>query len=573
MILVGIGLWLRWPALATEGFHNEDVAGIALNADLLLNGLVPLVDNLEYKAPGTFYITALVWSVFGRTLIALQWVGVFWSIMATLGIFAVGRILYGRKAGVVAATIYVLVAPITDSIDVNYGAWMIAPYVWATASFLWAAKTGRMRWILATGILLAFAGLLKRQAAVLFPLFAFAPFIGRYLAWPDEWVGFFKPRRTLVVFGFGLAIGFSPIMAWYLIQGELSTFVGSYFFSESGWKYVQGSTSWSDRIARVGDGLLGFGMYVATPTLLAVMAIAGSVRASSCWTAPGLFLAGHLGLSFVGASLGLRFFKGYYLHVLPALVWIAAHPKGFVTQWLSRDLWFGRWKRLRSTLLVCGSLLLVSPAIIHDVGQVTSIRKRRQAARDPVAKKIGAFIQKNSKTTDQIWVWGRWAWPVYFHADRRAATYFPKSLGVFTSNLTNTWRRPSKNTAFDPRSPWPTLIKQLKRDKPVFLVLSHNERYREFKAFNKLIRDDYRPVRGFRTRGFSVYYRKGHTLTSPPLIRKRKSVKKSVKKFPPKPRRGPSIERMNLKLKKKRTGLKLKKKRTRTGGLRRTPSH
>ena len=510
--------------------------------------MLPLVDNLEYKAPGTFYITAFTWSVFGRTLVALQWVGVFWSILATLGIFVVGRLLYGQKAGLVSALIYVLVAPVTDSIDVNYGAWMIAPYVWATAAFLLAAKTGRIRWLLATGILLALAGLLKRQAAVLFPLFAIAPFAGRYVSWPEEWVGFFEPRRALAMFGLGLAMGFSPIMIWYLTQGELGTFVGSYFFSESGWKYVQGSTGWSDKLIRIGDGFLGFGMYVATPTLLAVMTVAAGVRTGTCWTARGLFLAGHIGLSFVGASLGLRFFKGYYLHVLPALVWLAAHPQGLVTQWLARDLWAGWWKKCRSLILVFLSCLLISPAVIHDVSQVQTIRKRRQAARDPIAQKIGAFIKKNSKDSDRIWVWGRWAWPVYFHADRRAATYFPKSLGVFTSNLTNTWRRPSKNTAFDPRSPWRVLIKQLKRDKPAFLVLSHNERYRSFKALNQMLRKDYRPVKGLRTRGFSVYYRKGHTLTSPAA----KTTRKALKMMPKKPKLSEKIPRSDLKAKKKR---------------------
>ncbi|MCA9539711.1 MAG: hypothetical protein KC620_12530, partial [Myxococcales bacterium] len=72
LLLAGLALWLRWPALSTEGFHNEDAAGITYNADLLLRGLVPYLDDLEWKAPGSFYLSALVWSVFGRSIVALQ---------------------------------------------------------------------------------------------------------------------------------------------------------------------------------------------------------------------------------------------------------------------------------------------------------------------------------------------------------------------------------------------------------------------------------------------------------------------------------------------------------------------
>ena len=140
--------------------------------------------------------------------------------------------------------------------------------------------------------------------------------------------------------------------------------------------------------------------------------------------------------------------------------------------------------------------------------QLQMIRKRRQSPRDAVAQKIGRHIRNHSNPDDSIWVWGRWAWPVYFHANRPIATDFPKSLGVFTTTLTNTWRPATKNTAFDPKSPWPELITQLKRDEPKFIVLSHNENYRKFNGLNRLLRQRYQPVKGLKTRGFSVYVAK-----------------------------------------------------------------
>ena len=85
-----LAVWLRSPAFGTNGFHNEDAAGITYNADLLLHGLLPLVDNFEVKAPGSFYVVAAVWSFFGRSMEALQVFMCFWSILAAIGVYVDG---------------------------------------------------------------------------------------------------------------------------------------------------------------------------------------------------------------------------------------------------------------------------------------------------------------------------------------------------------------------------------------------------------------------------------------------------------------------------------------------------
>lgn len=504
-LLLGLSYWLRWPALSTEGFHNEDAAGIAYNADLLRHGFLPLIDNVDMKAPGSFYLSALFWSLFERSLVTLQLAAAAWSALGMLGIYFGGRLLYGHAAGLIAALFYVLAAPITDSIDINYGAWMITPYIWCTVTFLLAMRTGRIRWLIATGILLAMAGLMKRQAAVLFPVFFAGIFLQRWLPWPHDWKSFDHWQKPVAGLFGGLALGFAPIIIWYTSQGALGGFLDSYAFSKDGWRYVKGSQGIGERLSRVGDGLLGFAEYVALPTLLASFTALMALRPRTEWSARGVFMVAFLGFSFVGAALGLRFFKGYYLHVLPALVWLAAHPDGPILPWLDRTLWTGRTRILKNLGVMVVLFAVSLPAAISDSHQLSSIRKRRAVARDLSAQKIARYIKANTEPTDRIWVWGRWAWPIYFHADRRAASRYPKTLGVFTTTLTNTWRRPTKNTEFDPKSPWPKLIEQLKTDRPAFIVLSHNENYRKFKAMNQLIRARYRAVKTLKVRGFSVY--------------------------------------------------------------------
>ena len=127
VMLAGMSLLIRWPALQNGGFHNEDVAGITYNADLLLNHFKPLVDNVEYKAPGSFFLSALAWHSFGRSLVTLQWCVFLLSLAAAFGVFRLVSLLYDARRGRYAAFLYIVLSPITDSMDANYGAWMIAP--------------------------------------------------------------------------------------------------------------------------------------------------------------------------------------------------------------------------------------------------------------------------------------------------------------------------------------------------------------------------------------------------------------------------------------------------------------
>lgn len=542
LALCGLAVWLRWPALWTEGFHNEDAAGIAYNADLLRHGGLPLVDNLELKAPGSFYVAWMSWGLLGRSIATLQQVACAWAVVGALGVYFGGKWLFDRRAGAIAALIYVVFSPITDSIDINYGAWMAAPYIWSAALFVRAMKTGRGRWLLLCGAALAIAGLMKRQGAFATPVFLALLLVGSRLPRPDDWAPAMRVRPALMWFFGGLAAGFAPIMLYYLARGELGAFVANYFFSEGGWKYAGSPLSMSEKPGRVGDGFLGFFEYMATATGLAILTVAAALRSPrQRWGVRAVFLSGHFWLSFLGAAVGLRFFKGYYLQVLPAAAWIAAHPSGALRRWLDAETWQGiRAGTARAVGMLALLGVVLTPALIHDIGELRSIRKRRAQPRDVAARTLGELVKANTDADDRVWVWGRWAWPVYFHADRLAATRFPKTLAVFTTNLTNTWRRPTKPTRFEPKSDWKALIADLERDKPAFVVLSQNEDYSAFTALKALMRTEYRAVPGHGQRGFSVYRRKDLELRAPPKRATRRPKRPKRTRPRPKPATKPA---------------------------------
>lgn len=543
-LLAAVALYIRRTGLFTDAFHNEDVAGITYNADLLRAGGLPYKDDLEWKAPGSFYMVWGIWEVFGRSLIHVQRFMAGWAWLAAVGVYAGGIALYGRKVGAVAALLYAFGSPIADSIDVNYGAWMITPYVWCTVFAIVALKRGTLRGWIAAGATLAAAGLLKRQAAVLFPLFALLIVAWPRLRAPDGWRG--PPRRipALAAFGGGLALGFAPILVHAAAHGGLGDVVRHYFLSESGWRYVADSPlSAMDKLVRVGDGVLGFWEYMALPTVLAGLTALHTLASGEARRlgVRGVLLAGHFGLSFVGAALGFRFFKGYYLQILPAAVWLAAHPRGPLVGWWPPYRIKLRWRTLLWGALIVG---LAVPAFQQDLEQVESIHKRRRAPRDREAAQIGRVIAQNTAPTDRIWVWGRWAWPVYYHADRLAPGRFYKVLGVLTNNLTNTWRRPTKKTEFTLDSPWKAVTAELVEGRPAFIAVSRNEGYRDWKAFKSLLRKEYQRIPQVGGRGIKLYKRKDHPWVKEPRKRARRRGRSGrrprPKTRPPKTTRPPA---------------------------------
>ena len=93
-----------------------------------------------------------------------------------------------------------------------------------------------------------------------------------------------------------------------------------------------------------------------------------------------------------------------------------------------------------------------------------------------------------------LWVWGRWAWPAYYYTELTSPTRYFKNLGVLTTQLSNTWnpKRRSEPTRFDPSTPWPEAIRELKSSPPRYVIIAKNESFREFRALRQLLRKRYK---------------------------------------------------------------------------------
>jgi hypothetical protein len=329
-----------------------------------------------------------------------------------------------------------------------------------------------------------------------------------------------------------MAIGFGGLGLWYLWQGGAEAYIRNYFFSESGWRYAaQSALDFEQKMLRLGDGILGFWEYVGGPAVL-TLCVGGVAIYQRRLTARGVLLTTHLLMSFAGAAVGFRFFKSYYQQVLPALCWIAAHPNGPLMRGLTVKSWRARPGQAAWGLAALIAIAIPSTLKAHK--QYERIDKMRSHSRERDLVRVARNLKPNLGPKDSVWVWGRWAWPLYFHLDRRAPTRFYKVLGVVTTDLTNTWRRPTLPTKFVDNPEAKEIIADLRRARPAFIVISKNERYSGWKDFRKLLREQYRVLPHFKMRRFVTYYRKDHKLKKPPRPHPKKRKKKSRRKNPKK---------------------------------------
>ena len=536
---LGIHFCIRYPALSLTYFHNEDTAGITYSAHLIMQGDLPYIDTVEMKAPGSFFLLAQWWSWFGVSLESAQTLMFMWSFLAACGIALGSWFLYHSiwTAGC-SGLLYIYLAPFTDSIDINYGAWMITPYIFA-ASFLWwiyrdnyqpppeteTHKTNNYSKIswgrkqltvhLGLGLLIALSALMKRQGAAIFPL----------ALWLVYSVSANKHKALTYLIG-GTCIGFTLFFIPYWQKGHLLEGIENYFFSKSGWDYLASNivetkvniSSKVHKLPRLWDGIVGTPIHLPIGTALSSLVLVytlverwqtkqyqeNSEMESSDFIDTRLL--GYLGifalLSFTGTALGLRFFKGYYLQMLPALIWIGTYPSVWRRVFtLSRTLLSSklRTKGLLQKVIIVLFITSLPFALSISWSHLNKARRMRSA---PLylptmqIREISQEIKANTQREDKIWVWGRWAWPSYFYTERQSATRYFKNLGVLTTQLTNTWNpnRKSLPTRFNPHSPWKEAIKELEANPPQWIICAKNESFRDFKALRQLLSQRYQAV-------------------------------------------------------------------------------
>ena len=501
-LLVLASLWLRKPGFEQGGFASHDVAGILYNGMVLERGGLPYVDTLELKAPGTFYLARVFAGPEARDIARFQVAANLWAVLALLAVAALAWRMAGRLAAVVAASLYALHDLVLDSMDANYVTWANLPQILAVGLGLEATRSAsrrsrRLLWLLA-GVFAGCAALAKRPSGIVLVV----------LLLMAGWSGWSGGRATsgsrrlwerlrarlrgvdraaVVAVVAGFVVAHVPIASHYLARGQLGALVDGYLLSRWGLRYIGArELGW---LAGVREGGWATAHFLGLPLVLAAFAIgvwlargrlgldAGSARLRREYAMVLVWLAATL----LATSLGLRFYKGYFLAAVAPLCLLAAAPWGLL----------GARAPLRWPLRSLALALLV-PLALRQALIVDRTRHNRTLPHDLGGRQIAAHLLANTEADDTIWVWGWHLWEVYPLTGRASASPIYKSLGILSQPNDDTWRSPGTPLRFVDSAYADRLLVDLERARPAYIVLGSTVPHRQFAGLRHLLRTHYR---------------------------------------------------------------------------------
>ena len=302
---------------------------------------------------------------------------------------------------------------------------------------------------------------------------------------PAEY-GRYAVALTLLCGTLGFALIHAPIVAQYAAAGRLDALIDGYFLSRWGLHYL------GAREAGLADSLVEGGLasahFLAPALAFAGFSLGLAVFARVPERRELAWVAVWLGATLLAASLGFRFYKGYFLAAAAPASLLAAAPSGLLgaRPWVGSD---ARWARAvaRVAALLLATLLAARSGLI-----LAEVRRDRALPHDLGGRRIAEHVAAHTQPDDTIWVWGWHLWDVYPLADRMAGSRIYKSLGVLSQPNDDTWRRPAAPLRFVDSDYAAELLADLERNRPAFVVLGSTVPHREFKSLHAFLRAHYR---------------------------------------------------------------------------------
>jgi 4-amino-4-deoxy-L-arabinose transferase-like glycosyltransferase len=445
-------------------------------ADEIVDGGRPYVDAVERKPPLLFWTYAAIFKVAGKfNWTALHFVALVWTLCAMAGLYVIGRELFDRNTGLIAALLYGVFQPWWTWKTLSFDGEMLMnlPIIWAWA-IAFRRSSSRLRpELFAAGVLLGAAFLLKQPAAI-----AAVP-LGIYLFLPC-----YRTHRSLtrtnsiiqiviLTLGFFAALGSVTIVLWN--QGILHE-AFYWTIADHDIPYV----FWQ-------KGIVITLAFLAACFPLVFGTIMACRDKGEIWagrTPEGAALIGLLAASAIGAAAGARFYPHYYVQLIPPLALLAA-------PYYAR-LWSGTiqphyWLLHSRVTYAWLGLSIIAFSIAHWVG----LAQRR------VPSEEGRYLLTHSARGDRIFVWGQSS-KIYLDAHGRPAcryiTTFPLTGFVFGGPI------PGFDTRYRIQpGAWTILEQDFEKHPPSYIVDLSSEPgalypVRDFPILAKLLAEQYQPV-------------------------------------------------------------------------------
>jgi 4-amino-4-deoxy-L-arabinose transferase-like glycosyltransferase len=500
--LVLLTVATRLPSLLhPQAIDDEAVYSVVANE--IVDGGRPYVDAVERKPPLLFWTYAAVFALAGKyNWMALHAVALLWTLGTMAGLYAIGRQLFDRETGLVAALLYSVFQPwaTANNLAFNGELLMNLPLVWA-----WAIGFGRGRsrmrpGLLGAGALLGAAFLLKQPAAI-----AAVP-LGIYPLLPSYRASRALTRRESVIHAALLTTGFFALLglvALVLHQQGILREAFYWTFTNHSIPHVFWDAGVLYTLAFIGACLP---MVIGAAMAFRDTGGAWTNKSAERWALLGLLVA-----SALGVAAGARFYPHYYIQLVPPLALLAAPFFARLwREWMdsSRRVRDGQkhvppgGARLRSWLPAVTLGWLGITVIAFSISHWLFLAWHREPS------ETARYLSDHSAPDDRVFVWGRSASEVYLHARRRPACRyvltFPLTGLVFGGKLpgvdTRRWIVPDAwdKLEEDFRQHPPALIADLSKRDAQYPV-------EDFPILAALLAEHYEPVA--RT-AQSVIYRK-----------------------------------------------------------------
>src|SRR5947207_2556971 len=407
---------IRLPSLLQpQPIDSEAMYSVVANE--IVDGGRPYIDAVERKPPLLFWTYAGIFEVAGEfNWKALHFVALLWTLCAMSGLYVIGRDLFDRNTGLIAALLYSVFQPWGTWKNLSFDGEMLMylPIIWAWA-IAFCRSSSRLRpELFAAGALLGAAFLLKQPAAI-----AAVP-LGIYLLLPS-----YRARRsltrtnsiiqaTMLTGGFFAALGLVTIVLWKqgILRDAFYWTIADHDVPHVFWQ----------------KGMVNTLIFLGACLPLVIGAIMACRNKSEIWAgraAERIALFGLFGASTIGAAAGARFYPHYYVQLIPPLVLLAAP---YYARLWSRTMQPPHWL-LRPAVTYAWLALTVIAFSIEDWSGLAPQR---------VPSEAGRYLFTPSSPNDRIFVWGQSS-EIYLDAERRPAcryiTTFPLTGIVFAGSI------------------------------------------------------------------------------------------------------------------------------------------
>jgi len=378
----------------------DDEETYSVVANVIVDGGRPYVDAIERKPPLLFWTYAGVVEAAGKyNWRALHTVALAWTLGTMAGLYMVGRMLFDRPTGLIAALLYSVFQPWLEFRNLAFNGEMLMnlPVVWAWAIALRRSSSRLRPEIFLSGLLLAGGFLLKQPAAI-----AAVP-LGIYLLLPAYRRSRALTLRESVTQAALLAAGFFATLGLVaLVLHEQGILREAYF-----WTITDHSIPHVFWTKGVQHTLTFIG--ICLPLLIGA-AMGFLAKGRVLWSgqhAERTALLGLVAASIIGTAAGARFYPHYYIQLIPPLALLAA--PFYARLWSGRTP-PGHWLLRPTVTYAWLALTVVGFSVSHWLG----------LASERATSETGQYLLEHSAPNDRIFVWGQAA-RIYLEARRRPA--------------------------------------------------------------------------------------------------------------------------------------------------------